>query len=68
MVSSSGRATHDSAVCVEDEDSGRPHHVEPSHQVELGLGVDIDVHDAVDHSGDLAEQLTRRTARLAERG
>lgn len=36
------------------------------HQREVGLGVDLDVGDPVDHPGHLAEGAAGRPARLAE--
>ena len=62
-------APHDPAGRVEHEHGRGPQDVQPADQVEVRLGVDLDVASRPSHhAGDLAEHPPGRPAGLAERG
>jgi hypothetical protein len=51
---------------VEDDHRGRTDDAQPPHQIQVRLGIDVDVGDAVASRGDVAQQRPRRPARTAE--
>src|ERR1041385_3654239 len=50
-----GRPPHDPPVGVEHQHGGRLENVEPAYEVQVLLGVDLDVGDAGDDAGHLSE-------------
>src|SRR5258708_29238626 len=58
----------DRAVPVKHQRGRRAPDVEPANQVEPGFGVDLHMRDALDRSGDVAEDLPGGAARSAESG
>src|SRR4051812_33157107 len=62
-----GRPLGHPALRVEDERRGGLEHVEPAHEVQVGLRVEVDVRDAGDDGGDVAEDALGGPTRGAER-
>jgi len=61
------RLPDDGSLTVQDDDGGRPHDAELPDQVQVGLGIDVDVGDVVESCSHVAQQSARRAARAAER-
>ncbi len=60
--------THDDAAVVEHEDCGGTPDVQSPHQIEVALGIDLDVGDPLTSAHDVGQDAARRPAGLAKGG
>ena len=63
-----GGTGHDAAVGVQEQHGRCSPHTEVTHQVEVRLGIDLDVRDTLDSLADLRQRLSGLPARSAEGG